>query len=71
MADETAVEIAQHFTAIGHSVDLINGIDAGTEYVEHENAEKHDKLIAKHFDLQVLPMLRVTISCKTNALNMH
>jgi len=40
MADETAVEIAQHFTAIGHSVDLINGIDAGTEYVEHENAEK-------------------------------
>jgi len=30
MADETAEEITQHFTACGHSVDLINGYVAGT-----------------------------------------
>ena len=40
MADETAAEIAAHYTALGHSVELINGIDGGTHLVDEEDAEK-------------------------------
>ena len=40
MADETAAEIAAHYTALGHSVDLINGIDGGTQGQELDDAEK-------------------------------
>ena len=42
MADETAAEIAAHYTALGHSVDLINGIDGGTQGQELDDAEKQD-----------------------------
>jgi hypothetical protein len=31
MDELTAEQIAQHYTAMGHSVDLINAIIAGTE----------------------------------------
>jgi len=35
---ETAAQIVQHYMAMGHSVDLINGIIAGTKMVdEHPN----------------------------------
>ena len=38
---ETAAQIAQHYTAMGHSVDLINGIIAGTQYVDESADEKN------------------------------
>jgi len=39
---ETAAQIAQHYTAMGHSVDLINGIIAGTDRVDDSADEKKD-----------------------------
>ena len=44
MADEvqTAEEIAQDYTAMGHSVDLINGVIDGTEMLDEEDADKKD-----------------------------
>ena len=38
----TAEEIAQHYTAMGHSVDLINAIIAGTEMADDDAADKQD-----------------------------
>ena len=42
MSDEvkTAEEIAQDFTAMGHSVDLINGIIDGSQMSDEEAAER-------------------------------
>jgi hypothetical protein len=41
--DELTVEqIAQHYTAMGHSVDLINAIIAGTAMEDDEAADKQD-----------------------------
>ena len=41
MADEkTAEEIAQDYTAMGHSVDLINAIIAGTAMADDEAEDK-------------------------------
>jgi len=43
MADEkTTEEIAQNYTAMGHSVDLINAIIAGTAMADEEAEEKQD-----------------------------
>ena len=43
MADEkTAEEIAQDYTAMGHSVDLINAIIAGTAMADDEAEDKQD-----------------------------
>jgi len=43
MADEkTTEEIAQDYTAMGHSVDLINAIIAGTAMADEEVEEKQD-----------------------------
>ncbi|BAQ91095.1 hypothetical protein [uncultured Mediterranean phage uvMED] len=44
MSDEvkTAEEIAQDYTAMGHSVDLINGIIDGSKMVDDEETEKKD-----------------------------
>ena len=39
---ETVEQIAQHYTAMGHSVDLINGIIGGTDMVEDTQEEKDD-----------------------------
>ena len=38
----TAAEIAQNYTAMGHSVDLINGIIAGTQMAGEDAADKQD-----------------------------
>ena len=38
---ETAAQIAQHYTAMGHSVNLINAIIAGTQYVDQDADEKN------------------------------
>jgi len=40
MANKTADEIAQDFTAMGHSVTLINEVIAGTKMVDEEATEK-------------------------------
>lgn len=36
----SAEEVAQHYTAMGHSVDLINAILAGTEYQDDTEEER-------------------------------
>ena len=55
MADEvkTAEEIAQDYTAMGHSVDLINGIIDGSKMVDDEETEKKDtvKRNVEHLEL--------------------
>ena len=42
MDELTAEQIAQHYTAMGHSVDLINAIIAGTAMAEDDAADKQD-----------------------------
>jgi hypothetical protein len=42
MDEKTTEEIAQDYTAMGHSVDLINAIIAGTEMADDEAEEKQD-----------------------------
>ena len=39
---ETAAQIAQHYTAMGHSVDLINAVIAGTQMVDESAEDKQD-----------------------------
>ena len=42
MDEITAEQIAQHYTAMGHSVDLINAIIAGTAMADDGAADKQD-----------------------------
>ena len=42
MADKTAEEIAQDYTAMGHSVDLINAVIAGTQMADEDASERQD-----------------------------
>jgi hypothetical protein len=42
MDEITAEQIAQHYTAMGHSVDLINAIIAGDAMADDDAAEKQD-----------------------------
>ena len=42
MDELTAEQIAQHYNAMGHSVDLINAIIAGTAMADDEAADKQD-----------------------------
>ena len=42
MDELTAEQIAQHYTAMGHSVDLINAIIAGEAMADDEAADKQD-----------------------------
>ena len=42
MDELTAEQIAQHYTAMGHSVDLINAIIAGTQMADDDAADKQD-----------------------------
>jgi hypothetical protein len=42
MDELTAEQIAQHYTAMGHSVDLINAIIAGETMADDEAADKQD-----------------------------
>ena len=39
---ETAEQIVQHYTAMGHSVDLIHAVIDGTQYVDQSTDEKND-----------------------------
>ena len=54
--DELTVEqIAQHYTAMGHSVDLINAIIADTAMADDDAAEKQDCVDrnVEHLELMV------------------
>ena len=42
MHELTAEQIAQHYTAMGHSVDLINSIIAGEAMADDDAADKQD-----------------------------
>jgi len=57
MSDEvkTAEDIAQDFTAMGHSVDLINGIIDGTQMADEEAAERQDAINrnVEHLEIMV------------------
>ncbi len=55
MDEITAEEIAQHYTAMGHSVDLINAIIAG-DHDEDMNADERQDCInrnVKHLEIMV------------------
>ena len=54
---ETAAQIAQHYTAMGHSVDLINGIIAGTQYVD-ESAEEKNACVSRNVEHLELMLTR-------------
>ena len=51
----TAEEIAQHYTAMGHSVDLINDIVAGNQDDDMEAADRQDTVDrnVEHLDRRV------------------
>ena len=55
MDELTAEQIAQHYTAMGHSVDLINAIIAGTAMENDEAADKQDCVDrnVEHLELMV------------------
>ena len=55
MDELTAEQIAQHYTAMGHSVDLINNIIAGTAMAEDDAADKQDCVDrnVEHLELMV------------------
>jgi hypothetical protein len=57
MTDEvkTAEEIAQDYTAMGHSVELINGIIDGSKMVDESEEDKKDcvKRNVEHLELMV------------------
>ena len=55
MDEITAEEIAQHYTAMGHSVDLINAIIAGTAMADDDAADKQDCVDrnVEHLELMV------------------
>ena len=52
---KTAEEIAQDFTAMGHSVDLINGIIDGSRMSDESAEEKNDCVDrnVKHLEIMV------------------
>ena len=51
----TAEEIAQHYTAMGHSVNLINRIIAGDEDEDMEAADRQDAVDrnVRHLEIMV------------------
>ena len=52
---KTAEDIAQDFTAMGHSVELINGIIDGSKMADEEAAERQDCVNrnVEHLELMV------------------
>jgi hypothetical protein len=55
MTDEvTTEEIAQHYTAMGHSVDLINDIVAGNQDDDMEAADRQDTVDRNVEHLQLM-----------------
>jgi len=54
-AEDIAQDIAQDYTAMGHSVTLINGIIDGSQMVEETQEEKQDCVDrnVKHLEIMV------------------
>ena len=52
---KTAEDIAQDYTAMGHSVELINGIIAGTSMIDEEAEDKQSAVDrnVEHLELMV------------------
>jgi hypothetical protein len=52
---ETAEQIVQHYTAMGHSVDLIHGVIDDTQYVGDSVEEKSDAVSrnVEHLELML------------------
>tara|TARA_R110000751_G_scaffold22957_1_gene64112 strand:+ start:208 stop:459 length:252 start_codon:yes stop_codon:yes gene_type:complete len=52
---KTTEEIAQDFTAMGHSAELINGVIAGTHMVDEEAADRQSAVDrnVEHLELMV------------------
>ena len=55
MDEITAEQIAQHYTAIGHSVDLINDIIAGDAMADDDAADRQDTVDrnVEHLEIMV------------------
>ena len=55
MDELTAEQIAQNYTAMGHSVDLINAIIAGTQMADDDAANRQDCVDrnVEHLELMV------------------
>jgi len=55
MEKETAEQIAQSYVAMGHSVELINGIIGGTKMINEDPEDKKDtvKRNVEHLEIQV------------------
>ena len=53
--NKTVEDIAQDYTAMGHSVELINGIIAGTSMIDEEAADKQSAVDrnVEHLELMV------------------
>jgi len=53
--DKTVEQIAQDYTAMGHSVELINGIIAGTSMAEDEAVDRQSAVDrnVEHLELMV------------------
>lgn len=54
MDELTAEQIAQHYTAMGHSVDLINAIIAGSQMANDTAEEKQDCVDRNVLHLEVM-----------------
>ena len=50
----TAEQIAQHYTAMGHSVDLINAIIAGEAMADADAAERQDCVLRNVEHLKIM-----------------
>jgi len=55
MEDRTAEQLAQDYTAMGHSVDLINAIIAGEQMADADAEERQDRVDrnVQHLEIMV------------------
>jgi hypothetical protein len=54
---ETAAEILQHYTAMGHSVDLIDAVIAGTQMAD-ESADEKNACVSRNVEHLELMLTR-------------
>ena len=54
MEDRTTEELAQDYTAMGHSVDLINAIIAGDDMADNDAEERQDRVDRNKEHLQIM-----------------
>jgi len=65
----TAEEIAKHYTAMGHSVDLINGIIAGSQMADKSAEDKQDCVNRNVEHLEIMVAKDYWTSEDMNAVN--